>query len=559
MNKINKFVFKHILSIFLFSVFLLFVWCFAVYLFLSFQLKREVFPLIENSKQFLSEIINKNFDSDKIKNFVYEIEKSDYACYVNVINEKTFSENKKESFFISILKIAYPVKNNDSVIGWVEILPSYKLFCEIFSNGFNLSVLILSLFFLLCFFILIFYLCIQRYIIQPYNQIKIIINNILLNEEINVDENNGCELWEETLSDLKKLNNNVFDINTTMKLLFSASNVVGSDLELVNSVQLIFDIIKKRIKTSMSALFVPDESGHLKIVAKSGFIKNNIAFVSKDETNYIWNCYENFSEKIINDISVDDKTMLGELYEDNEGSFAAVPLINEDMVCTGVFVVITKKKNSFDSDCIGVVKSMSVYLVALINRMRYYQKIKETNRKLEIELQTASKELINTNDLVIKKVKDMNLISEIYSYASENIDIKDIIVYIIDKVKELVCVETAGILIYNEDKQELTSIKKSFGLNKDLNFYNKKGTIYSKVIESKNVVILNDTGGSRDFIKTNLSGHLNLKSAVFLPVTFKDEVIAIFVAVNKFDGIFGTYDIKTLKQVSVIVSRLIKR
>lgn len=558
MNKINKFAFKHIVSIFLFSVFILFIWFFAVYIFFDFRLKKEIFPLIENSKQYLVEIISKDFDSDKIKKFVYEIEKSDYVRYVDVINGKTFSENPKKSFVVSMLEISYPIKNNDSVIGWIKILPSHKLFDKIFSNGFNLSMLFLSLFFLLGSFILTFYLCMQKYIIQPFNQIKIIINNILLNEEINVDENNGYEIWEETFSDLKKLNNNVFDINTTMKLLFSASNVAGSDLEMVNSVQLIFDIIKKRIKTSMSALFVPDESGHLKIVTKSGFMKNNIAFVPKNETNYIWNCYEKSSEKIINDISVSDKEMLGELYEENEGSFAAVPLINES-VCIGVFVVITKMKNSFDSDCVDIVRNMSVHLVALINRMRYYQKIKETNRRLETELQTASKELINTNALVIKKVKDMNLILEIYSYVFKNIDIKDIIVYIIDKVKELVCVETAGILIYNKDKQELICIKNSFGLDRDLKFYNKKDTIYSKVIESKIPVVLNDISEINYCLKTNLSDYLKIKSAIFLPVTIKNEVVAIFVAVNKTDGLFGTYDIKTLEHVSVIFSRLIKR
>lgn len=558
MNKTNKFAFRHILSIFLFSVLIIFIWCFAVYIFFDFQLKKEIFPLIENSKQYLSEIINKNFDSDKVKKFVHEIEKNEYVRYVNVINGKTFSGNKKTSFFISVLEIAYPIKNNGSVIGWIEILPSHKLFDEVFSNGFNLAILFLSLFFLVGSFIITFSLCMQKYIIQPFNQIKIIINNILLNEEINVDENNGYEIWEETFSDLKKLNNNVFDINTTMKLLFSVSNVAGSDLELVNSVQLIFDIIKKRIKTSMSALFVPDESGHLKIVAKNGFIKNNIAFVSKDETNHIWNCYEKSSEKIINDISISDKEMLGELYEENEGSFIAVPLINES-VCIGVFVVITKIKNSFDSDCIDIVRSMSVYLVALINRMRYYQKIKETNRRLETELQTASKELVNTNALVIKKVKDMNSILEIYSYVSKKIDIKDIIVYIIDKVKELVCVETAGILIYNKDKRELICIKNSFGLDRDLNFYNKKDTIYSKVIESKIPVVLNDISEFNGYLKTSLSDYLKIKSAIFLPVTIKNEVVAIFVAANKIDGVFGTYDIKTLEHVSVVFSRLIKR
>lgn len=559
MNKINRFTFKHISSIFLFSVLTLFIWCFFIYVFFDCSLKRELSPLIENSKQLLYDIVNKDLDSEKIKKFVYETEKSDYVRYVRVINKKVPAQNKKKSFFISLLEISYPIKNKDSVAGYVEILPSHKLFDEVFSDGVNLTVLIFSVFVLLCFLVFAFYFCMQKYIVQPFNQIRTVINDILSNEEISVDENNGYAVWNEVFGDLKKLNNNVFDINTTMKLLFSTSNAAGSDFELVNSVQLIFDIIKKRIKTAMCALFVPDDSGHLKIVAKSGFIKNDIALICKDENNFIWNCYEKSFEVFINDISGSDKKNLGDLYDDTDGSFATLPLIDEDLVCMGVLVVITKTKDSFHGDVIGFVKNLSGHLIALIKRMKYYKKIKETSRKLETELQTTSKELAKANDLIVKKVKDLNLLSDVYSYICKKIDIRDIIAYIINKVKESVAVETAGILIYNKDEHSLTCVKNSFGLDRDLNFYNKKGTIYDKVIENKSTVVFNSVNEMDGYLKDDLQNYVKINSAVFVPVLVKDAVYAIFAAVNKNDSDrFGAYDVKMLEHISGIFSGIIK-
>ena len=37
----------------------------------------------------------------------------------------------------------------------------------------------------------------------------------------------------------------------------------------------VFNVVQKRIKDSMCALFVPDESGQLKVFAKNGLLNNN--------------------------------------------------------------------------------------------------------------------------------------------------------------------------------------------------------------------------------------------------------------------------------------------
>ena len=105
---------------------------------------------------------------------------------------------------------------------------------------------------------------------------------------MNIDETVDYGIWKNIFFDLKKLHNKVFDINTTMNLLFSATSIISSDLELVNSIHVVFNVVQKRIKDSMCALFIPDESGQLKVFAKNGLLNNNVTFISQNNNNYIY-------------------------------------------------------------------------------------------------------------------------------------------------------------------------------------------------------------------------------------------------------------------------------
>ena len=560
MMSMNKTIVKHISIIISAILLIILIWFLFVYVFFDNELKKSIYPMFDDSKQMLSEIVNKNFAVDKTKKFISEFEKKDYIRYLTIKNKKDyFNPSKINSALLSVLKLSYPIKSENSVVGWVEVWPSYELFAKIFSSGINITILLMSIIFLLVAFIFVAYLYIRKYVFDPFKQIKTMINNIVMDKEVNIDESNEYGIWKNIFFDLKKLHNKVFDINTTMNLLFSATSIVSSDLELVNSVHVVFNVVQKRIKDSMCALFIPDESGQLKVFAKNGLLNADITFMPKDENNYVWNTYSEIKEIIVNDVNKITKENIGGLCDDKVGSFMSIPLTDEDKKCIGVFSVISKIENSFNADNIDIINSVSKYLVALINRIKDYQTIKETNRKLEMEIETASKELIETNSILIKKIKDTKNISDIGSYVTTKIDLTDSMEYITSKVKEILDIEKFGVFTYNEKEDTLYSVKGSFGLSNILKIANKKGTIYNDIINNRNCFIFNKDSDLKNYSRNLINDSVKLKSAVFLPVKNEDKVIAIVVAVNKKDSSFNCSDVKVLEHISVIIYGIIER
>ncbi len=556
----NKTIVKHISIIISFILLIMLVWFLFLYVFFDNELKKSIYPMIDDSKQMLSEIVNKNFAVEKTRKFISDFEKKEYIRYLTIKNkQEKESSTKINSAILSVLKLSYPIKSENSVVGWVEVWPSYELFAKIFSSGANITILLMSIIFLLVAFIFVAYLYIKKYVFDPFKQIKMMINNIVMDKEVNIDESNEYGIWKNIFFDLKKLHNKVFDVNTTMNLLFSATSIISSDLELVNSVHVVFNVVQKRIKNSMCALFIPDESGQLKVFAKNGLLNNDITFMPKDENNYIWNTYEQIKEIVVNDENKITKENIGGLCDEKVCALMSIPLIDENKKCIGVFTVVSKIENSFNADNIDIINSVSKYLVALINRIKDYQEIKETNRKLEIEIETASKELIETNGILVKKIKDIRSISDIAFYATTRIDIADSMEYMTSKMKGILDIEKFGIFTYNKKEDVLYSVKGSFGLDNILKIVNKKGTIYNDIISSGNPVTLNDDSDLKNYSRNLISDSVKLKSAVFLPVKQEDEVIAIVVAINKKNSSFNGTDIKALEHISVIIYGIMER
>ncbi len=556
----NKTIVKHVSIIISLILLIVLVWFLFVYVFFDNELKKSIYPMIDDSKQLLSEIVNKNFAVEKTRKFISDFEKKEYIRYLTITNkQEKNTPTKINSAILSVLKLSYPIKSENSVVGWVEVWPSYELFAKIFSSGANITILLMSIIFLLVGFIFVAYLYIKKYVFDPFKQIKIMINNIVMDKEVTIDESNEYGIWKNIFFDLKKLHNKVFDVNTTMNLLFSATSIVSSDLELVNSVHVVFNVVQKRIKNSMCALFIPDESGQLKVFAKNGLLNNDITFMHQDSNNYVWVTYEGKKEIIVNDENKITKENLGGLCDEKIGSIMAIPLIDENKNCIGVFIVVSKIANSFNSDNIDIINSVSKYLVALINRIKDYQKIKETNRKLEIEIETASKELIETNSILVKKIKDIRNVSDIAFHATTRIDIADSMEYITSKMKEILGIEKFGIFTYNKEEGVLYSVRGSFGMENILKIVNKKGTIYNDIINSGNRVVVNKDSDLKDYSRNLINDSVKLKSAVFLPVKQGNDVIAIIVAINKKDSNFNCTDVKALEHISVIIYGIIER
>ena len=176
-----------------------------------------------------------------------------------------------------------------------------------------------------------------------------------------------------------------------------------------------------------------------------------------------------------------------------------------------------------------------------------------------MEIETASKELIETNSILVKKIKDIRNVSDIAFHATTRIDIADSMEYITSKMKEILGIEKFGIFTYNKEEGVLYSVRGSFGMENILKIVNKKGTIYNDIINSGNRVVVNKDSDLKDYSRNLINDSVKLKSAVFLPVKQGNDVIAIIVAINKKDSNFNCTDVKALEHISVIIYGIIER
>lgn len=569
MNKINRNLLKHILLIFIVSFVMFFLWAFGVYAFLCEYIRSEELPAVINSRV-LSQVSKGEIYIPSIKPSAKELEKDKYICRVDVlIEDNRLFMKEKTSFLNTLFKFHYPAVNeNNDVIGYIEICPSFAMLDKLLADKFVLTVVISSVMIWLVIICFMFYMYIRRYILLPFNQIKMVVENLLKNKKTEINNFDGPGIWEELFVNLSKLNSKIFDIDTVINLLLSAASIKGSELELINSIQQVFDIIRVRIPVSKCILFVP-ENNRLKAIAKRGFFKSNVSFISEDKKNYIWESYKKASDKIINDISDVDKNKINDLCDCAEsGSFASFALIDENTgSCVGVFVVITEVKDSFSYELINVIKTVSEYFVLLINKTVYHQKIEERKSRLEEEGRYAIKELDSKNELVMKRMRNINSVLDIFSFVLKKVemskvsDVKDIIEYIIEKSKDTFCVKHAGILSYNKDKKELCSMYNSFGLEKEVKFINKKNSIYSKILETGQGVFLNSNDEAEKHTRTKLFETVNLiYSAIFLPIKDKNNnIIAFFGLVNKVDDEFNAIDMKFSEYIALIISCILKK
>jgi len=559
----KKIIIKHILFLFLFITLLFFLWFFFMYEFFTNELKKTLYPAVHDSKQILAELVTKDFAKDKVDSFFIDLKKNKniFNLTVSNNNDKIYYLNNLQckGTLLSFFRFSYPLKKDGEIVGWIKICPSYDLINAVVFNKNLLIAFSISTLLVLLLLVFASYAYVTKYIVYPFEQMTKIINGISSESQSDVKSllpEKG--MWKDLFADLKKLNTKVIDISTTMKLLFSATSVITSDLELTHSIHLIFNIIQRKINNSVCALFMPSEDGQLKVVAKSGFSLQDIKSISVHPNSPIMQCYKKCEPVTIQDISLLPREISDILNDENIVMQMNVPLIDENHNCIGVLSINIKNNNCFDEDTDETITIVCRYLSALIIHVQDYKRVKEANRKLETEIQMTSKELIQTNAMLIKKIRDIKAISDISAYASAKFDMLDITKYIIEKIKEILSVETAGIFIYSNTKNEFFSVEGSFGIYDIIKVKNADKNIFNKIFLSKKPVIV----PQREDLKMlcpELLEKVNVNSAVFSPSKADDSVAAVIVAVNKIGMDFNDSDIKVLEHISIVLLSIIEK
>ena len=72
----KKTIFKHIALISLIIFFILLIWVVFVFNFFSYRIKKDIYPLILDSKQILTEVVTKDFAKEKINKFLSNLQQN---------------------------------------------------------------------------------------------------------------------------------------------------------------------------------------------------------------------------------------------------------------------------------------------------------------------------------------------------------------------------------------------------------------------------------------------------------------------------------------------------
>ena len=559
----KKIIIKHIIFIILFIFCLLLLNVFFVYNFFSYQIKRELYSTILDSKQILTEIVTKNSNKEKINNFLLDLKQNKNVFDFNLSDEKKqfyfFSENKQKDSINSLFSFSYPIKQNEQVLGYIKIWPTSKIVSEIFTAKTNIAVFLFFLILSLAFFITSLYWYITRYIFKPISKVKEVSEAILNQKQYDFDFSGNTSLWNNVLTDLKLLNTKIVDIKTTMKLVLSASNILTSDIELLNLIYLIFNILQQKVNNNaISMLFTVSDNFELNVFAKDSFFNLKQQTVSDKTNSIIWNCYQEQKEYISDNMNLLSEYDRQIFKNENVNKIITVPLNINNKYCAGVFCVGIKDTKYFDKEIRDFIIEMAKCFSLLIFHRENYSKIKEQNRRFETELQNISKELVNKNIMLIQKIRSLNAISDIASYASANINLENTVSYIVEKIKQLLVVETAGVFIYNTTNDEFCTVGGSFGINNVIKTKNKSGTVLNKVFKERKSVIVKSKEELKKYPNSKcLEQYLNIKTLLSSPVLESDKVIAVVMSVNKVGLSFSEYDIKTLEQLALEISLII--
>ena len=563
----KKTIFKHIALISLIIFFILLIWGVFVFNFFSYRIKKDIYPLILDSKQILTEIVTKDFAKEKINKFLSNLQQNQKIFDFDVSNKEKnhyfLDASKPKSFINTLLNFSYPIKQNGKTLGYIHVWPSPDLLFSAIAKNINITILLLSIIFALILFIIISYIYILKYFFRPVSKISEMIDVISKQKSYDFDIPSNRSLWSEIFLGLKNLNTKVVDIKTTMKLLVSVSNLLTSDMELSDAVHSVFDMLQQKVNNNaVCILFMINDNMQLSIFAKDSFSNSKIQFISEKTNSIIWNCHSDQKEYICEDIkllSSNDKKIFE---NENIKKLINIPLTinNPKGYCVGVFCVGIKDEKYFDNETLNTIREIANSFSILIFHRENYLKIKEQNRKLEMETENVTKELLNKNTMLIQKIRAVNIFCDILSYSLSNFSLEKNIQHIVEKIKQLLIVETAGVFIYNNTSDEFYTVGGSFGINNVIKTKNKVNTVLNKVYNKKQSVIVKSKEQLKEYPNSNdLEQYLNIKSVVASPILRDDKIIAILAIVNKTGIEFSEYDVKTLEQLSILVSCIIEK
>ena len=549
------------------------LWGVGVYFWFESQARNYISPIMTKTLSNLSERgfekslkleAEEEFAVEKEQLFAELEESSEISAYVFLDENGKYvfaNSDTKSGDIIQWLNFEYPANIGNEFPGRLKVYPSPEYMFNHFLSKKNTSFLALSFFAMLVLFALFAANAYTRFLI-PMSDFKKIVKD--LSEEKNpvIKIRSSHSAWKDAEKYLQRVVLKMTDTNASVKMLFSVSKVVSSQIEVSQILNAVTGMLLSKFSNAMCAVFLPEEDGMLKVVAKRGYSPSFTKSIKMKKGNPIVDAYISTKTTVIKDLSALDEEFYGYFKDEDIVTQMNIPLINEYGSAIGVLNVSSKSEEIFRQDIVDVIVLAQQYLSVALRNAAIYKNIVEENAKIKNEMNIMSNEIIKTNSKLVQKVKDLRSLFDMAYLASSSSDVVDVGDVIIQKIREVLGFETGALIVQKDDYQTFYLAAPSFGFSEqrlsEISFDLKTSKILSEAITKKSAIIFNDI----EEIKKNMQEFYqiyNMSSAVFLHVKRANNLNAVMLCVNKFGSKISAEDVTILEHISVILGGIFER
>ena len=343
----------------------------------------------------------------------------------------------------------------------------------------------------------------------------------------------------------------------SLNILFAASKTITSRIEIDDVISMLLDLVHQKMMMPSTCVVFLDDDGLLRIKASRGLTDDFIRNIHlRPGEGFVGRAFLSKETLIIND-ATREKSPETEKQVKGEGlmSFVHIPIIVNDKAI-GVFNVNSRSKRFFDTNLVKTLSTLADYLAVAVGNSKMYQEMQEFNRRLELEVESTTEELTNTNLRLISKVKEMKALNDIIFSATGKIEMNEMFATVIDKIKFVTGVSIAGFILYDEQNDALTGVGDFKGF--ELSLSDETPAILIKSFKNVSTFISNELFMEPSSDMQKLYNAYGATSIIVLPLVEK-KTIGLFVLGNKVTGKFSQDDLRFLSVVASQIAGLIDR
>ncbi|MFA5858047.1 MAG: ATP-binding protein [Elusimicrobiota bacterium] len=355
--------------------------------------------------------------------------------------------------------------------------------------------------------------------------------------------------------------NGILDYSTetrnTIETLMRGMRVLTSKLDIEEIFSRMVELICQRYDNVSCAVFTASVDGRVR-VRKSvnlspDFVDNYKVGVDEGR---IGAALDKMAVEKVDNVAEDKNEVLYDvLIKEGIGSYVYLPIIVMGQ-SFGLVAIYSRKKEGFTKEMVNEMTVLVEYLNEALRSAKLYEQAQEANNKLQTEVSVTTKELSQTNYRLVQRVRQLHTLYDLAINTSAILDLPTMMDTIVKKIKELLNVETVGILLLDQEKEKLELQKSGFNLTDDqvsrvmVNLKTQASTVSSAIFSSGQSFMSNDP--VKDNIQfSEYENIIKIESVILSALSVNNQPLGLLVVANKLMDKFNQEDMRLL---SILIS-----